>query len=127
MSSDDLDQLLLAARTSNKVVGVTGVLLYGDSRFFQYFEGPAIEVNRVYDRIRRSDLHKDIAELEHRQIAHRIFHDWYMGYRHAPETMLQKLSQETWDRELPWAKDHATESSGVRALIEFFNSTPSDD
>lgn len=119
ITSDDLDRLLLDARTHNAVAGVTGALLYGNGRFFQYFEGLDADVAGVYERIRSSTLHKDMVELERRETPDRRFRKWFMGFRHAPASVIQKLSQEHWERELPWVKDHAPESSGMQQLMDF--------
>lgn len=120
MTPDDLDHLLLDARSNNAAAGITGVLLHGDSQFFQYFEGSPAAVADVYARIRRSTLHKDLVELEYRQIEQRLFHKWFMGFREVPASVLQKLSQEQWNRERPWAEDHASVSPGIEQLLAFF-------
>lgn len=120
MTPDDLDHLLLDARSNNAAAGVTGVLLYGDSRFFQYFEGSPSAVADVYARIRGSTLHTELVELEHRQLEQRRFHKWFMGFREVPASVLQKLSQEQWNRERPWAEDHASASPGIQQLLAFF-------
>jgi len=119
MSPDDIDRLLLAARTNNSAVGVTGVLLHGDGQFFQYFEGARSGVDDVYERIRRSDLHSDLLELEYGEIPRQLFRNWFMGFREAPASVLQKLSQEHWKREIPWAEDHMAASAGIQQLMEF--------
>jgi hypothetical protein len=119
MHSDELDRLLLDARTNNAVAGVTGVLLYGDGQFFQYFEGLEGDVAGVYERIRRSTLHTHLVELERRKTPDRRFRKWFMGFREAPASVIQKLSQEHWQRELPWVEDHASDSSGMLQLMAF--------
>lgn len=121
MLPEDLDRLLLAARANNAAIGITGVLLYGDGRFFQYFEGADSGVAEVYARIRDSTLHKDLVELEYRQIPQRLFRKWFMGFRATPASILQKLSHEQWSHERPWVEDQSTESAGMRALLRFLD------
>jgi hypothetical protein len=121
LGSSDLDDLLLGARTSNSLVQLTGVLVYGDGVFFQFFEGGDVDVVETYERIKRSSLHTDIVELERREIAERLFRKWFMGFREAPSSRIQKLSDEHWQREAPWAADHAKHSPGIRQLLQFFN------
>ncbi len=127
VTSEVLDRLLLDARSNNAAVGVTGVLLHGDKRFFQYFEGSASAVSDVYARIRRSTLHTDLIELEHQSIPERRFHKWFMGFREAPGSVLQKLSHEQWDRERPWVEDHAPNSPGIRRLLAFLEASGGDE
>lgn len=93
-----LDQLLLVARANNAMMGITGVLLYGDCRFFQYFEGKRNDVAQIYARIRESSLHTDLIELENQRIPERRLRKWFMGFRDVPTSLLQQLSQEQWAR-----------------------------
>jgi hypothetical protein len=51
LGSSDLDDLLLGARTSNSLVQLTGVLVYGDGVFFQFFEGGDVDVVETYESI----------------------------------------------------------------------------
>jgi hypothetical protein len=121
LGSSDLDDLLLGARTSNALAQLTGVLVYGDGVFFQYLEGRDFDVLRTYEHIKRSSLHTEVVELERREIAERLFRNWFMGFREAPASRIQKLSNELWQREAPWATDHALPSAGIRQLLQFFN------
>jgi hypothetical protein len=121
MSSEDIDRLLIAARANNAALGITGVLLYGDGQFFQYFEGLGNEVASVYARIRESPIHQDLVELEYRQIPQRLFRKWFMGFRAAPASILQKLSHEQWSRERPWVEDRSCESAGMQQLLQFLD------
>lgn len=121
MLPGDLDNLLVDARANNAAMGVTGVLLYGDGQFFQYFEGAERAVAEVYERIRRSRSHTDMVELEYGRIPQRLFRKWFMGFREAPASMLQKLSQLQWSREQPWVEDHSIESAGMQELQKFLS------
>ena len=117
LSAEDLDRLLVSARSRNSLVGVTGVLLYGEGRFVQYFEGMRDGVDDVYARIKRSDLHRNVMELEHQRISQRLFNRWFMGFRERPASALQKLSQEAWARELPWVEGQSIPSPGMAHLL----------
>ncbi|WP_458071926.1 BLUF domain-containing protein [Rhodanobacter sp. BL-MT-08] len=123
MSSEDMDSLLVDVRATNASIGITGVLLYGEGRFFQYFEGAEADVAGVYARIRDSRRHHQIVELEYRQIPQRLFRKWFMGFRDAPASVLQKLSQQQWSRERPWMEDHSTESPGMHELLKFLDNS----
>lgn len=119
MSAEAIDRLLVSARANNAELGVTGVLIYGEGRFFQYFEGRRTGVDDVYARIRESRLHRKVVELDRQQITQRLFNRWFMGFREAPASVLQQLSQEQWARERPWVEGHASTSPGIRYLLEF--------
>lgn len=73
LDGPDLEALLVDARAFNEKSDVTGALLYDDGAFFQYFEGPEPEVAEVYERIKRSRLHKGLIELFHRPVEQRQF------------------------------------------------------
>ena len=125
MTPADLDRLLMDSRSFNSQRGVTGALLFGAGQFIQYFEGLTADVEYVYGR--RSSLHSDIVELEQRRISERLFRKWFMGFRDAPASVIQKLSQEQWRREIPWVEDHAAASPGMRQLIAFLDLVPTDE
>lgn len=121
MTPAALDNLLLVSRAKNAATGITGVLLYGDRRFFQYLEGERDDVAQVYARICRSAAHTDLVELEYQQIPRRLFTQWFMGFRKAPGSLLQQLNQQQWARERPSADDHSAHSAGMRQLMDFLD------
>ena len=77
---DELMRLLDGARRRNAEEGVTGVLLYSDTSFMQYLEGPAAGLSRVYDIIKRHPLHYGLIDLVREPIAEREFADWAMAF-----------------------------------------------
>lgn len=121
LSAEEIDCLLVSARTNNARLGISGVLLYGRKQFFQYFEGTREAIDEVYERIRHSSLHTDIVELESLPISRRLFNRWFMGFADAPESVLQRLSHEQWDRERPWLETRETVSDGMRRLLSFID------
>ena len=127
MLPDDIDRLLVSARAHNARLGISGVLLYGSGRFFQYFEGAREGVDDVYGRIRQSASHTDIIELAQMPISHRLFNRWFMGFSGAPASLLQQLSDEQWIRERPWMETQETSSDGMRRLVEFINDAAIED
>lgn len=79
LAPPDLQALLHVAQTRNRREAVTGVMLYDDSRFFQWLEGPVESVKRVMESIRRDPRHTDLEILDERPSAARMFADWEMG------------------------------------------------
>jgi hypothetical protein len=59
----ELENLLSQARESNLQNGVTGILLFSDGNFMQYFEGLEAAVSETWQRIRNSKRHTGIIEL----------------------------------------------------------------
>lgn len=120
MDADDLDQLLLDARVANELADVTGALLYGGQRFFQYLEGARVDVEQIYARIARASQHHRLEILEQGRVDKRVFQRWHMGFAHAPQTLVQQLSQAQWRREIPWLEDESAASSGLTRLLAFW-------
>ena len=120
MGADDLDQLLLDARVANELAEVTGALLYGGQRFFQYLEGTRADVEQIYARIARASQHHRLEILEQGRVDKRVFQRWHMGFAHAPQTLVQQLSQAQWRREIPWLEDESAASSGLTRLLAFW-------
>jgi len=120
----DLEQLLLSAREKNAELGVTGVLLFHDGSFFQYFEGPPAAVEEIYARIRRSPMHRGIIELVRKPIRSRSFGGWLMGFTQAPASTVLSLSNASWQARV--RQENAVEpkaaSEGLELLLQFWNS-----
>ena len=74
----NLKSLMRAAQSRNRREAITGVLLYDDSRFFQWLEGPVDGVARVMDSIHSDPRHKDLEILTRRSATMRRFKDWDM-------------------------------------------------
>jgi hypothetical protein len=119
--SEELDDLLLGARSYNDAQQVTGVLLYCTSFFFQYLEGEEHGVLKVYERIQQSHRHEIVLEVFNDTIEEKQFSNWCMGFCHAPEGVVQKLSQENWLTSLGDFQHNAHQSKGLEMLMTFWN------
>lgn len=88
MQSDDLISLLNQSRRNNAVLGLTGMLLYMESRlltklegrFIQVLEGYEPEVRLIYERILSDTRNRGILLLSCGHCDERYFPDWSMGY-----------------------------------------------
>ncbi len=123
LSEAELTELLARARAKNEDVEVTGVLLYHDGTFFQYFEGPSIGVEFVYDRVRRSAMHRGIIELMHASVPERLFSNWSMGFTRAPVATVLQLSQANWTSLLASRPGAAVASDGLALLLHFWQTS----
>lgn len=78
----DLFYLLAQARSRNKSLGLSGLLLYDRGFFFQWLEGGDAELGQVWNSIRRDPRHTDVEVLADQGIPVRLFSDWTMGFAH---------------------------------------------
>ena len=78
LSGSDLHRLAQAAQARNRAEAITGLVLYDESRFFQWLEGPRDGLARVMRSIRNDVRHTDIQILNDQPIAARCFGDWNM-------------------------------------------------
>lgn len=115
----EIDALLCGARAFNERSGVTGILLFAGSHFFQLFEGPHLSVDEVYARIRCSPLHSQINEIASDSSPRRAFDRWYMGFCHAPQSFIQQLEDLTWQQTLYARRTDAQPSPALAHLDAF--------
>jgi hypothetical protein len=116
----DLATLLERARAKNLELGVTGVLLYHEGTFFQYFEGPPEAVEVVYRRIQRDPMHHGLIELMRAPVEARAFSDWSMGFTRAPKSMILQLSSAKWIEALRKQGQASFKSPGMSLLARFW-------
>ncbi len=117
---EELDSILLQARLFNAAEQITGVLLYGDGRFFQLLEGPEASVLKVFDRVSRAQAHKSIRVLSKGPIAERFFESWHMVFTHLPVSAMQDLSHFAWEDAIPFATGDLRKSSGLGLVVHFW-------
>lgn len=77
-SPTDLLGLTQAAQKRNRAESVTGMVLYDDSRFFQWLEGPEDNLSRIMDSINNDGRHTDIEVLARQRTRQRTFAGWDM-------------------------------------------------
>lgn len=78
LAPPELDGLVRTSQARNRRDGITGVMLYDDSRFFQWLEGPPGGVDRLMRSIERDPRHTDVEILSQRSRSGRCFADWDM-------------------------------------------------
>ena len=74
----ELNALITKASQRNKVVNLTGLLLYRSQVFFQILEGDQNDIDTLYQKILKDPLHRDIELLYRSDIKERRFADWSM-------------------------------------------------
>ena len=68
------------ARTANKSLGITGVLVFDGERFCQFLEGGRKQVVKLFERISVDDRHVDVDMVHQGPIESRHFQRFAMGY-----------------------------------------------
>lgn len=82
----DLESILFTSRKRNMEAGITGALLYRNTTFIQFLEGPPAEIDALMDRIRVDDRHNNVRVLLVEAASERSFADWKMGFGIPQET-----------------------------------------
>jgi hypothetical protein len=74
----ELTELTRRASAKNRLVNVTGSLIYCDGMFMQWLEGEEVAVREVFSRIANDPRHRDVHELAFRPAVGRVFPEWGM-------------------------------------------------
>ncbi len=90
MQTDDLEDLLAQARSSNASRGITGALVYGEGVFLQILEGDRLAVEGLMARIGRDVRHHGITMLREGEIGSATFSSWKMAYVAATPQQIAK-------------------------------------
>jgi hypothetical protein len=122
-STEEIEALLFKCRAFNSGVGVSGALLLHNRTFFQYLEGPPEAVRQVYKRIKDSARHTSITELLNAPVDKRLFSNWTMGFADVPESMVLRLEQAEWQREVRSQTARRNNELGLDLLLEFWGRT----
>lgn len=77
---DELEALMQRARENNNRDGITGLVAYHDYTFIQVLEGPEDKVKACFDRIRQSDLHRNIVVAHEAHSETRLFDRYAMAF-----------------------------------------------
>ena len=83
-----IESILAQSRQHNALIGITGILCYGDGIFLQCIEGGRMQVSELFGSIQKDARHKDVALLHYEEIAERRFSGWSMG-----QVNVSKLNQ----------------------------------
>jgi hypothetical protein len=115
---ESLHELRENARHYNARQGVTGVLLYGDSRFIQFVEGKTAGVHAVMKRIEADDRHRMNAVVYDREDSKRLFVGWDFAYEHGTPSLPADVFAD-------WIKTHlirqVTDEEDLRAVQLLYN------
>jgi hypothetical protein len=114
----EVDRLIEFSQRRNVARGITGVLVFGNGVFFQWVEGPPIEVRKLVASLHSDSRHHDIVELD-RSVdkRERLYPGWEMERVEADD--IRAVLQD--------ALDSAEDENSVAALkriLEHLGSAP---
>jgi len=76
MADLELHRLLRSAQARNRVEGITGIVVYDRGYFYQWLEGPAEGLARIWGSVQRDPRHTDLVVLSSQPARQRFFGDW---------------------------------------------------
>ena len=75
----EVNRLIESAQRYNLTRGITGVLVFGSGVFFQWIEGPAVEVRKLIASLHGDPRHYDIVSLDQsEEKRERLYPNWQM-------------------------------------------------
>ena len=80
MEANDLQALLDFARDHNSAHDISGLLLYQAGYFLQALEGEPLEIQKLFERIKRDTRHCKVTKIYDQEVDERSFADWNMGF-----------------------------------------------
>jgi hypothetical protein len=75
-----VDAIVATARSRNRLLDVTGALVFTERQFAQYLEGPEAAVAELMDSIRADVRHTDLRVIFDKTLSGRRFPTWAMAY-----------------------------------------------
>ena len=79
-SDRQLVDLLAKARTNNRSLHVSGMLVYDDGFFIQVLEGAEKDVDALFARIERDPGHCNVRLLLRQSLKEKEYDEWSMGF-----------------------------------------------
>ncbi|MEO8278395.1 MAG: BLUF domain-containing protein [Ideonella sp.] len=80
MEPEDLEEILMQARSNNSRTGITGALVYVDRFFLQILEGEKVNVQNLFNTIFGDIRHEVVTLIQETEISQSDFADWEMAY-----------------------------------------------
>lgn len=116
----DIDRILAAASSFNRVAGVTGVLMFDGRRFLQYLEGPDDGVASVAQRVINARSHGQIRELARGEVATRHFPRWTMASARIESEVMRAIVEAQWNGFTADAPEEGQRRVGFARLLELW-------
>lgn len=88
MNEDDLMHILKTSRLRNRMLGITGLLLYRDGLFVQVLEGEHKTVDKLFELVVTDSRHTDVIRVYEGRINQRVYGDWSMSFNYVTDSDL---------------------------------------
>lgn len=96
-ADDGIDDILKSAKSHNKDLGITGMLLFKGGVFLQILEGEKEAIEKLYGKIALDLRHEGLKLLVKQEASERIFQDWTMGFK-----LINEVDLDLINTILPW-------------------------
>ena len=101
----ELEQFLNRARARNRSLSITGMLVYDAGHFFQWFEGPALAVEKLWQAIKNDPRHRELQILGRHSIPVRLFGDWEMRLAYGEHGGVDSEAAQSFDSTAPFGRE----------------------
>jgi len=85
-NDDEIENILASCKKNNPELGITGILLYSDTKFIQMVEGEYKTIFTLYDKLKKDSRHYDFYMISCAPIKERAFPSWHMGSKKFSES-----------------------------------------
>ena len=91
MTKQNVEDFLFKIREKNKRIAITGILLLIQGKFVQYIEGPAEEIDDIYNVIKKDRRHNNMVLLDSGNVDERQFKNWSMAYKEVGDAQIKEI------------------------------------
>jgi hypothetical protein len=91
-SEQQLRELLAECRINNLLNRISGILIYGNSTFFQVIEGSQESVDELWQKLQTDPRHTWVTQLLCRETSRLLFKDWSMAFERYDSTIASQMS-----------------------------------
>ncbi|MFN2261729.1 MAG: BLUF domain-containing protein [Psychroflexus sp.] len=91
MTKQNIEDFLFKIREKNKRIAITGILLLIQGKFVQYIEGPAEEIDEIYNIIKTDSRHNSMILLDSGSLDERQFKNWSMAYKEVEDKQIKEI------------------------------------
>ncbi len=119
---DDIKGILEQSQENNKLLNITGILIYCNKHFFQILEGEKNAILKVFENILVDRRHDNVIKIQEGYINERNFKSWNMAFKSYNKELkqLDDFNNEqfySYLKEISSVHDHVS----LKVLSDFFD------
>lgn len=118
LTETELEVVLVKSRALNSMRGITGALLKRGRDIVQYLEGEPAALDRTFERIAASPLHRDVAIVVRTGEVARVFDRWHMAFHDLQRLHSRSGSTHDWEGALADVQRASAANEPARVLLE---------